>query len=437
MGVPSSHAVSVTSSKRKHPTEVIERCIARTYPTNPCNVKPFVEGAKPAWFVVKSSIACFAFEQRASSARMTPLSAFASALSSRNVMRLGFVGVLHAVTLHTTSVARADEMTWRLEYRRGADAPSNCPDENDLRTALSAKIGARDPFSNDAPRKITIDVSPAADRIEARIQARDEQGNIVSDSTAHAASWRCDQLATRIVFVLRDIVDPLNPSTPTSSPSSASSPPSPSSPPPVNDDRANGNHPPENPQDPIAKQPTTPTNRPKPSVSRSKPQMALSMGLGASWWNTPSTALSVAFGAAIRWPNVSVGFEGRYDYAWTLPRNKQAVANQVAGAILVCGYYAFLQTRFYGRGCLFGDLTRISIDSAKFHLTEDASLILQFEARLGAGFSLSRTWAVELHGDGTVAVPQLQFVYDTQERWQLPLFNGAFRANVVWLFEVF
>lgn len=55
----------------------------------------------------------------------------------------------------------------------------------------------------------------------------------------------------------------------------------------------------------------------------------------------------------------------------------------------------------------------------------------------GAGYSLSRTWAVELQGDGTVAVSQPQFVYDTQERWQLPLFNGAIRANVVGLFDVF
>lgn len=392
---------------------------------------------KLARFVLKSSIACFAFEQRASSPRMSQLFAFRSAISLRNVMRLWFVGVLHAVTLHTTSAAHADEMTWRLEYRQGADAPSNCPDENDLRTALSAKIGARDPFSNDAPRKITIYVTPTTDRIEARIQARDEKDNVVADSTAHAPSWRCDQLATRIVFVLRDIVDPLNPSTPTYSPSSAPSAPSPSSPPPVNNGRASDNRPPGSPIDPVAKQSTIPTNRPTRSVSRPKPQMALAMGLGASWWNTPSTALSSTFGIALQWPRISVGFEGRYDYAWTLPLDKEIMANQVALAFLTCGQHGFVPTRFYGRGCLFGDLTRMSVDSAQVRPGENVSFILQLGARLGAGFSLNRRWALELQADGRVALQRAAFAQNDQELWQLPRFHGALRANVVGLFDVF
>jgi hypothetical protein len=54
-------------------------------------------------------------------------------------MRLWFVGVIHAVIFHTASNVGAEEPTWRLEYRRSKDAPSNCPDESYLRTALAAK----------------------------------------------------------------------------------------------------------------------------------------------------------------------------------------------------------------------------------------------------------------------------------------------------------
>jgi hypothetical protein len=391
-----------------------------------------IHADKLAQFAVKTSAACLANEQHAYSARMTRLSAFTSAPSSRTVMRLWFVGVLHAVTLHTTSAAYANEMTWHLEYRREADTPSNCPDENDLRTALSTKIGARDPFSKDAPRKITIGVTRTTERIEARIQSRDEYGNIVFDSTAHAPSWRCDQLATRIVFVLRDIVDPLNPSTPTSSNTQ-----SPSSLPPMNDRRANDARPPEPTTAPIAPQPTTPANRPRALVRHSKPQVALSMGLGASWWNTPNTALSATVGIALRWPRVSVGFEGRYDYAWTLPLDNQVMANQLAMALLTCGHHSFVPTRFYTRGCLFGDLTRMSFDSAQVRLKETVHFIPQLGARLGAGFSVSGRWALELQADGRVAIHRAAFAHNDQELWQLPRFHGAIRANVVGLFDVF
>lgn len=363
---------------------------------------------------------------------MAPVFAFRSARSSRDVMRIRFVGVLHAVTLFTTNIASADEMTWRLEYRRAADAPSNCPHENDLRTALSAKMGARDPFSNDASRKITIDVARTTERVEARIQARDEYGNMVSDSTAHAPSWRCDQLANRIVFVLRDIVDPLNPSTPTL-PKTLS----PSSLPPVNDDQAKDKRPPGRTALSITIQPTIPTNRQKPLLPQSKPQMALAMGLGGSWWNTPNTALSTTFGIALQWPRISVGLEGRYDYAWIIALDKQVMANQVAMAFLTCGHHAFVPARFYARACLFGDLTRMAFDSDQLRLGDDARFILQFGARLGAGFSLSRNWALELQADGRVAVQRAAFAYDDQELWQLPRFHGAIRANVVGLFDVF
>lgn len=344
-------------------------------------------------------------------------------------MRMGFVGVLQAVTLHTTNLAHADEMPWRLEYRHGADAPSNCPEENDIRTALSTKIGARDPFSNEAPRNITIDVTRTTERIEARIQARDAQANIVSDSIAHVPSWRCDLLATRIVFVLRDIVDPLNPSTPASSPLGPKSPP-------VTDERGRAGEP-EKPTPPVfVEKPSVSQNAPKRLSAQPKPQFAFSMGLGASWWNAPNTALSTSFGIASRWRRISIGLEGRYDYAWTLPLDKEVIANQAAIALTTCGHHAFVPG-FYGHGCLFGDVTRISVDSVRVRTGERASFLLQLGLRFGAGFSVTPRWALELQADIRFAVQQAAFAYDHQELWQVPRFHGAIRVNVVRLFNVF
>lgn len=347
-------------------------------------------------------------------------------------MRLWFVGVLHAVTLHTTSAARADEMTWRLEYRRGADAPSNCPDENDLRTALSAKIGARDPFSKDAPRKITIDVARTTERVEARIQARDEQDNILADSTAYAPSWRCDQLATRIVFVLRDIVDPLSPPTPASSQPSPSQPSSSTPQVKVNDISS------EKKDDTVvAKQPIVLTNRPRRSPAHSKPQIALSLGLGATWWNKPNTAFTSALGAGLSWRVISVGMQVRYDYAWTLPVDKPVRADQVGLAAIVCGHQGLWKGRVSLRACLLGEIGRMWIEPNQSRTIDYSSTLVNFVARLGASVPLYRSWSIELYADGIIAAHRPELVLDAHQRWQLPLFNGAFRANVVGQLDVF
>jgi hypothetical protein len=367
---------------------------------------------------------------------MTWFSAFTSVASSRNVMRLWFVGVLHAVTLHTSNAACADEMTWRLEYRRGPDAPSNCPDENDLRTALSAKMGAREPFSNEAPRKITIDVARTTERIEARIQARDEHDKIVSDSTAHAPSWRCDQLATRIVFVLRDIVDPLNPAIPTSS-SSAPSSPSTSSPPQMNDGQANDNLSAKHLNAVVAKQPAIAVNSPKRWSSDTRPRIALLLGFGATWWNGPNTAFTSTIGVGLNWRAISFGIQVRYDYAWTLPMDELVRADQAAMAAVVCGHHGLLERRILLRACLLGELGRMWIEPEQVRTIDYSSTVVNFGARLGAGVRLNRSWSIELHVDGIYAAHRPDIVFNLEERWRLPLFNGALRANVVGLFDVF
>jgi len=432
----SSHPASAATSEMRHPTVAIERNIISTL-SDEFGWRQTIRRLRQTRPGTPPNLhACITLEQRASSARMTRISAFTSVAPSRNVMRLWFVGVLHAVTLHTTNTVHADEVTWRLEYHRSADAPSNCPDENDLRTALSAKIAARDPFSNDAFRKIKIDVTRTTGRIEARIQAHDEQGNVVSESTAHAPSWRCDQLATRIVFVLRDIVDPLNQATPTSSPS-APSPPLASSLPSVKDGQVDGSIP-RRPMNPvIAKQPAVAADESKRPPSWSKPQIALSLGFGATWWNMPNTAFSSAFGVGLNWHAFSVGIQARYDYAWTLPLDKPVRAAQAAMAAVVCGHHGIRDRRILLRACLLGELGRMWINSDQYRAIDYASTLGNLGIRLGVGAALNQSWSIELHADGIYATHRPNIAFNSEERWRLPLFNGAIRANLVGLFDVF
>ncbi len=344
-------------------------------------------------------------------------------ISTANVLRLWFVGVIHAVIFHTASNVGAEEPTWRLEYRRSKDAPSNCPDESYLRTALAAKNGARQPFSNDASRTIVIDVAPTTERIEARIQVKDEHDNLVSESIAHAPSWRCDQLADRIVFILRDIVDPI--SIPEPAPAAVSSTPTAPSTQSLVPEKSP-------PKQTLLVQPIK-----KPANSSSKAQLTLALGLGATWWSAPNTALSSALGIGLRWSRFSVGIEGRYDRAWKLPLTQAVHGEQVGLAMIVCGYHGFRHPPFYVRGCMLAGVTMLSAGTEQLRAFEYATPLIDLGARAGVGISVGRMWSIEVHGDGIVVVQQPRFMFNDGEGWRLPRFNGALRANLVGLFDVF
>lgn len=345
-------------------------------------------------------------------------------------MRLGFVGVICAVMLHTANKVHADEKPWRLEYRRGPEAPSNCPDESYLRTALAAKNGSPEPFSDNASRTITIKIIPTAERIEARIHARDEQGSVVSEQIAHAPTFRCDQLADRIVFVLHDIIDPVKLPEPEATQSPISSTTSAVSDKPTTD----------------VQEPTTTAENPTvleqetqktKGTTLSKPRMALSLSLGATWWSAPHTAFTSALGIGARWPKFFFGIEGKYDRAWELPANQSVRIELLGLGVAGCGYHDFRNSRFYVRGCLFGDLSQLSTQVTQVRDIESATFAFHIGVRAGAGFSLTQRWSIELNADGTVAIQQPRFVFNELEDWRLPRFNGALRASVVGLFNVF
>jgi len=298
--------------------------------------------------------------------------------------------------------------------------------------ALAAKNGAPDPFSNDASRTITIELVPTPERIEARIQARNDQGSIVSEQIAHAPTFRCDQLADRIVFLLHDIIDPIALPEPEIPPIASN---------PISSNRQLSSEkrtaPPETPTSIAEKPIVTDQQPPKPPKTLvSKPRMALSLSLGATWWNAPHAAFTSVLGIGGRWPKFSFGIEGRYDQAWRLPSVKSALAEQLAVGIVGCGYHVFSPSRLYFRGCLLGDVTRLST-TERIRLRELRSITSHIGARAGAGLSLARMWSIELYADGIIVVEQPRFLFNVQENWQLPRFNGALRASVVALLDVF
>src|SRR5689334_8179243 len=75
--------------------------------------------------------------------------------------------LLVAVLLCGTSEAMAQVLPWRLDYAPGPNAPKNCPDKSYIKAALATKFGGRDPFTDDAPRSISVKLVLTPQRIEA------------------------------------------------------------------------------------------------------------------------------------------------------------------------------------------------------------------------------------------------------------------------------
>ncbi|TKD03384.1 hypothetical protein [Polyangium fumosum] len=312
-------------------------------------------------------------------------------------------------------------LPWRLDYAPGPNAPKNCPDKSYIKTALATKLKGHDPFTDDAPRSISVKLVLTAQRIEAHIEARDENGEVVGNHVTHAESWRCDQLADRTVFYLRDIVDPvvLPPSEADAVPNS-SAPPA-SSPPPL--------------RRPPAPPPSRPAAKP-PMRSPWLPQLAVSASAGAAWWSAPKTALSLAVGLEARWPRFSVGVEGYYDHAWELATQQDVAAERAALAALACFRQDLFSARAFARACLFGDVALLLVDAQKIKLSDDDELVFDLGARVGVGFWLARFLGLELHGDVACVPRQPAFVVDGEKLWRSPGLNGAVRLGLVVPFDI-
>ncbi|MDC3959637.1 hypothetical protein [Polyangium jinanense] len=343
--------------------------------------------------------------------------------------------LLVAALLCGTSVAAAQPsqvLPWRLDYAPGPDAPKNCPDKSYIKAALATKLKGHDPFTDDAPRSISVKLVLTPQRIEAHIEARDENGEVVANHVTQAESWRCDQLADRTVFYLRDIIDPLKIPPATSAQSSSSATPAPSAPssatlPPVPPTRAR--------VEPF--QPAAGPSAPKAAArSEGLPQLAVYANMGAAWWSTPETALSLAAGMEARWKWLSIGVEWKYDYAWALPTKLAVDAERAGVAALACGRHVLFPPRVSARACVFGDVALLSLDAQRIKLVNDDDLVLDFGARLGGEFRLARFLSLQLHGDIAYAARRPVFIVDGEEFWRSPRLTGAVRVGVVVPFDI-
>jgi hypothetical protein len=204
----------------------------------------------------------------------------------------------------------------RLSYVRGPGA-EECPDEQELRDAVAALLGGRDPFApNGAKRMDVTIVRPDRDFV-GHVTLYGEDGGLIGEQEhANAACTTLVQkIGASIAIALGSYVPPTDPSPPVAlvaAPPPALPPPRP--------------HPPPGPD-----------ATPPPARG-----LRLQVGAGAALGGGFAPALSVGFGGLIgaRWPAASLSVDVRADLpASTEPTANAAFRTSWLGASLVpCGH---------------------------------------------------------------------------------------------------
>ena len=344
-----------------------------------------------------------------------------------NLVVITFLSIVAIVGFPSDALAAPKEKRiWSFQYTLAANAPSNCPTEEYLRTSLATNLDGQDPFEEDAPRSISVTVELISNEVEARIKTQDDNGVVSNKTPLHAPSWRCDQLAERIVFAVQNIVDPL--ALPSAKSTVTENAPQPLS----NIGLETANNAPK--KEPTAH--STEKTPMKPRRSPIIPMLGLSLAIGPAWWNAPETALSTTIGIEALWKRTAVGIEGHYEYAWAIPNLPDYAAERTTITVIACTLRRW-SARFLVRGCGFGDFGSLSFELEKNDFPRQHVLVADVGARIGASVWPEQSFGVELRADAAYAITRSQVRMQDDRIWQMRPFTGALRVAFLGVFDVF
>ncbi len=296
-------------------------------------------------------------------------------------MRVVFRSLLAvaAGTFVSLLASRADAIpTARLVYSRSEGAES-CPDEMALREAVAQRIG-HDPFVPWAQRTVVASISRSEQSFVGSVDLIDENGMSHGARRLHTTG-ACGELLDVVALAIAISIDPQ-----TLVPSSAPPPPPPSPPPPAPADPVPAFLPP--PAAPLAAAETP--SLPARAVARSEVEAGVVTSTGFS----PSVAVGLMLGAALRWPQVSVGFEGRVDAPSSHDLGGGHVSSWlVAGSLVPCVHLgAFM-------ACGIAQAGSIQASGGGLPARSGQAWWLGAGARLGALAWLLPNVGLRVHGD--------------------------------------
>lgn len=289
----------------------------------------------------------------------------------------------------------------RLLYAIGAGA-EQCPDIGAMREAVAARLGYV-PWHEDAPRVVAVALSRDGRGLLARIELR---------SNAHMTGQReltstrpdCRELAGAVELAISLAIDPLSLTRPWGKP-----PPQAGDHEPTPDQQAGV--------------------RAKPSAPRRLSVSASAGGLVA-FGSAPAVAGGIAVQGRLRWRDLSVGLEGRFDFPAYMDVAGGEVSTSLAmGSLLGCWHlWHAAGCAVFGVGGLRG--TGHGLGDAQSHTLP----YLTGGLRLGGEIPLVSVLALRVYGDLLGALSRVTLrTSDAQasEIWSNPAVSGALGLALV------
>ena len=289
--------------------------------------------------------------------------------------------------LATVAVADADRgptPSARLTYERDPAATS-CPNERELRDAVSARLGY-DPFARAAANRVSVTLTRAGRGLDARVVATDGAGHTTGSRRLTSATDDCAELGSALALAISIAIDPLGlPAAPSPAPVVREAAPLPL------------------PSERVAPPPLT---------------VATSVGLHVALGATPGTlGAGTDLQVGVRRSSGSLALAGRID---PMIGSDGDAGGRVRATLVVAGLVPCFHLRRLA-GCALGYAGVLRGTGSDVSVPRQASTFYAaLGARLALAVPLGGIFALDVHLDGLGALTRTTLEIDGVSIWTTP-----------------
>jgi hypothetical protein len=326
-----------------------------------------------------------------------------------------FVCCVGVVWISLVGAAQAKPLTVNLAYTAGP----GCPSATEFKAVVAGRLGY-DPFADNAPDRVLVELVPRGGSMDGRLEWRDASGGWAGEQMFPMVTTDCARLARGVGFALavqiqllatvRAEPEPVA-GPPPAAPSASSAPAPP---------RPAASVVPAAPAAPAA--PSLVVTAPLPHRRGPGPQLALGFGpaLGVGMSASP-TLLGRLFGV-LAWTRLSIELAAQTSLPTTMRRpdgsgfSQQHLLLGAAG----CALFTVLTACLVANA---GEVRMAGVDIDR--PTSAVAPVIQAGARLGAVQRLGHRVVLGAHVDGLVAVTRWRGTLDGVPVWTAPRFAAV------------
>ncbi len=363
------------------------------------------------------------------------------ARASRSAVALALGGTAAALLIAQASIRTASAQSRasvRLEYARAAGA-ERCPDEEDFRGAVRARIG-RDPFEPAAGPVLRVEIARRDGGLTASVRVESSSGQLLGTRLLRSRGGDCHEIiqsTTLAVSMALDLLprDALSAATPSvdsgvalgSIPDAAPTEPDD----PDNADRGNDLR-----HDSAVADHTTDANDDRLDIGHDvvrrvdparRPAVSMAFGVEGSAGLGPTAAAGPFIGLGIRWPRLSMWIEGRIEppIVATFPPHGSIESWQIQLAWVTC-----LHVGPFGGCGLFVVSNVRGVGRAVDQPHDDSVLAAHAGLRALLEWSVVTRVRLRVHVDGLVPLRRAIFRLDGVDVWTAPWIAGSLGLSV-------